>query len=957
MAFTPTNVNDWLFTIAGLDAANGNTQPVPQPFLGQYVTELNPVPPATTPVATPAEIQANLENFPVNPNAPPPNIVTDTFFRTTVADFVLREFQLAWGVVPTSGAAASQYDAWVARVIDNPANMTAGGMSAALVGTPEFQLIFGSNPTATPATIALLCAHAGVPVGAGALANVGLPMAQVLQNFAENSLLVSNALAAPIANFQNLLLNAAPGAPPPAGNLLTLSGTPGANLTLTTGVDTPTTGFSGTGATATQAGAVFLAPPGTNILGASNTLNAGDNLVATGAALNNSTLNYTAVDSLTGNPADAVGVTMTGVSAAVVTVLTAGGASVSGTITGLTAATLAAGSVGGVALGAPGNGLNTALATVNVNAAHDLTAFMTAAALAAAPAGTVNVNGGVITNVLLDNAGATTGYLSLTVHSTGPGGTTTNDLVLDIGAATNTATVTIDPTSTEALTISGTALNIDNLHTFTGNSATTPPGPDTGGLTVTFTNPDGAGNVAVTGGSGVNTFTFDEITVGATAGQASFTAASTVNGGSGATNTLDIQAATGAILLAGVGAGITGIDTIEHNGAQNGTPIAADLSQMGSATTFDLHGDYNALVTVSNITALQTVEFSGTSVAGADLTLDHAAPAAGQVFNFTMSQNAPDGPGGTLDLAALTVALPAPGVQQVDLDSTGNAANNNIDNVSGVAANITVTGATHLTLGDAVGAYIFNPDVAGGATINASAATGGVEAWLGNVGGPNPSGNAVQTFTSGAGTNLVHVLNSGGDIINFSAAGGTNTVDFQWGTNADAANPIDGTALANQYNQVLGFNAGTTININVADVNASLAGQVLANPGGGADVAAGDAIQPFNFITNSVGATATAGSNFVDITSPIVTTIGETAQAAFAQAMGPVGTITTFPDNPGHNAVMGSFFDTTTQQAVYFVDTNAFTPMEALDPIHVVGLVHMNATQYAANAATAVHFV
>jgi hypothetical protein len=246
MTFTPTTVNNWFFTIDGLSAANGNDQPVPQPFLGQYVTELNPVPPATTPVATPAEIQANLENFPFNPGTPPPtNLVTDTFYRTTVADFVLREFQLAWGMVPTSGAATSQYDAWVARVIDNPANMTAGGMSAALVGTPEFQLIFGSNPNATAATIALLCAHAGIPVGAGAMANVGLPMAQVLQNFAENSALVSNALAAPIANFQNLLLNAAPGAPPPAGNLLTLSGTPGSNLTLTTGVDTPTTGFSG----------------------------------------------------------------------------------------------------------------------------------------------------------------------------------------------------------------------------------------------------------------------------------------------------------------------------------------------------------------------------------------------------------------------------------------------------------------------------------------------------------------------------------------------------------------------------------------------------------------------------------------------------------------------------------------------------------------------------------------
>ena len=231
MAFTPTDVNGWLFTIAGLDAANGNAQPVPEPFLNEYVNELNPVPPATTPAATPAVIQANLENFPVNANPPPANIITDTFFRTTVADFVLREFQLAWGVVPTSGAAASQYDAWVARVIDNPANMTAGGMSQALAGTTNFMIAIGATSPDQPATIGMinaLAANAGVAVGAGALANVGLPIWQVLQNFA-TSTLVSNALAEPIANFQNLLLAGAT----PAGNILTLPGTPGASLTLT----------------------------------------------------------------------------------------------------------------------------------------------------------------------------------------------------------------------------------------------------------------------------------------------------------------------------------------------------------------------------------------------------------------------------------------------------------------------------------------------------------------------------------------------------------------------------------------------------------------------------------------------------------------------------------------------------------------------------------------------------
>src|SRR5271163_3666484 len=167
MAFMDSDVNGWLFTIDGLSATNGNDQPVPAPFLGEYVTQLNPVPPATTPQSTPAQIQANLENFPFNPSGgTPTHIIQDTFFRTVVADFVLREFQLAWGVVPTSGAAASQYDAWVARIINDPAIMTNGAMSQALAGTSTFMIEVGASANATPGMINALAAHAGVAVGA-----------------------------------------------------------------------------------------------------------------------------------------------------------------------------------------------------------------------------------------------------------------------------------------------------------------------------------------------------------------------------------------------------------------------------------------------------------------------------------------------------------------------------------------------------------------------------------------------------------------------------------------------------------------------------------------------------------------------------------------------------------------------------------------------------------------------
>ena len=114
MAFTTAEVNTWFQTIDGLPAT---TAPIPSNLSTAYVAQLN----AGT--ASTAQIQANLENFPVNPLPPPANIATDMFYRTSVAQFVLAEFQAAWGAVPNT----TQYDAWVARVIADPAAVESGG--------------------------------------------------------------------------------------------------------------------------------------------------------------------------------------------------------------------------------------------------------------------------------------------------------------------------------------------------------------------------------------------------------------------------------------------------------------------------------------------------------------------------------------------------------------------------------------------------------------------------------------------------------------------------------------------------------------------------------------------------------------------------------------------------------------------------------------------------------------
>ena len=221
-------------------------------------------------------------------------------------------------------------------------------MSQALAGTTQFMVAIGATSPDQPATIGMinaLAANAGVAVGSGAQALVGQPIWVALQTFA-TSTLVSNALAPAIANFQNLLLNAAPGAPPPSGSILTLPGTVGSSLTLTTGVDTPTTGFSGGhGATALAAGSIFNAGPANNPpLGVANTLNIGDDLETKGAAIGATTLNYTAVSGgpFAVNPPLVTDLTMNGVNAAVITNVSGVVAGFSGNITGLTSATLAA---------------------------------------------------------------------------------------------------------------------------------------------------------------------------------------------------------------------------------------------------------------------------------------------------------------------------------------------------------------------------------------------------------------------------------------------------------------------------------------------------------------------------------------------------------------------------------------------------------------------------------------
>src|SRR5262249_5764567 len=156
---------------------------------------------------------------------------------------------------------------------------------------------------------------------------------------------------------------------------------------------------------------------------------------ATGAAAGNTTLQFTAIDSAPGNPPLATGVTMNGVSTAVIVNNSGTKAGFSGNITGLlnvTASTLLGFEV---QLGTATQGLNTALGNLTLNPIPNNTlpfiAWMTPAAFGAAAQATVHLTGLTNAEVELNVTSGTNAYSALTVDSSGGG---PNELALNTNA-------------------------------------------------------------------------------------------------------------------------------------------------------------------------------------------------------------------------------------------------------------------------------------------------------------------------------------------------------------------------------------------------------------------------------------------------------------------------------------------------------------------------------------------
>lgn len=779
------------------------------------------------------------------------NAVQADGYTQNVVNPVIREYQAAFGTVPDQ--AGLQF--WVQQF--GTGQVSLSQLSFTFASSQQFFNTYGVGPTAPPTAGLITALYENVlerapdQAGLNFWLNSGLNASQLLEEFAQSGEFIQNTNPNIIA-FQNAEVAGNPPVPPTSLFDVETTG-----FTLTTGVDT---------FIETVDNPVFNAPPGANVLGPSNTLNTGDNVESTAG---NGTLNYTAVASPLGNPTLAGGVTLTGVSTANILNTSFGTAGFSGNVTGLTDVSVLAGTVGSVLLGLPGAGLNTALETISINASEDFTAWMTNTALAGNADAVALILSGVSdnldpddTDIDLNVTAGTNAYEELNITSTGG---TLNELDIDTNGDT-TALITVDGAQDLTLLETSSVLDLANLETFDGTEAT-------GNLTVAF---NGVGDVVVDGGSGDDDFTFPAgagaVTVRGNGGDDVFTfladngdpttfgVEDLADGGAG-DNRLRLQADEGVLLGAGVGASIVNIQTIEHftNGVANGD-LSVDMAESGSATVLELAGIYDFFfptndVDVTNLTNADSVVFSGDNID--DLTLLHTS-AVGTV-NFTMAQ---DAVGGTQFISDLIV----PSGIIVNLTSGGNADLNEIDDVNFVDANMSITGATNLSLGSG-DAYNFD-----GGIIDAAAFTGDLELFLGTgsqtaIGG---SGNDHITIETPSNVGIFFLQ---ADVIDLSA-GGADTVAFLAATDFTFGSLAPGAA---DYHHVIDFTLDDVIEIDTG----------LSSLGGLDDTAGGFAGNPPTVgVYNNNTTVDFSGSpiDFIKFSTP-VTTAGLDADDAFDSAI------------------------------------------------------------------------
>jgi hypothetical protein len=639
--------------------------------------------------------------------------------RASAADFVLREFQAAWGVVPT----ATQYEAWVARIIADP-GLENGGLSQALAGTTEFTTLYGVTGAtiATAAIVTALCEGIlGITPGSGAMLNVGLPVWQVLQNFAQSSLFIAGT-SAPIVGFQNALLAGAT----PTGSIFPSSGT-SATYALTTGNDAnaslghPAPFTAGDLITGIVNGA---APSQT-----ASTFSPGDSLT-----LNGATISITDIRNYGQN--ELAGVTLTGPYKFVVTEDNSGGGNFNFIIDSGATNVESMNSTSDVYFTNLGAGANIEIG----GAATQPGVYVYSSYAASMGPVSFQFDGGV-SGVSFYNDGPGSAPTTETVLSTtaANGSAAHYDWVEATNASGTVSSVTInattslvaglDPsdfTSAATLTVSGAAALVD----------LTPGGDDTfstvsaSGLTNGALHLDASTSLtAFTGGGGGDELLYN--------GEDLSASATAINGGGGTDNILSAQLANAS--NGGIFTGWQILDITRYGG----TPFDASLLTNDAITGVQFSGADAAAETVLNIAPAATVMVTGTISFDKGLTITHSS-ATGDSLAATLNNT-----DATSSLTYLLLgSLTSTGDAAVSIASTGAAGSTPSAGYNGIGTltetdghltTVTVTGDDYLYLGYSGGVATDSATTRAVTTFNsslteidASATTGGVTIYAGN---------------------------------------------------------------------------------------------------------------------------------------------------------------------------------------------------------------------------------
>jgi hypothetical protein len=571
---------------------------------------------------------------------------------------------------------------------------------------------------------------------------------------------------------------------------------------------------------------------------------------------------------------------------------------------------------------------------------------------------TLTINGATGNTTLVYSDTALTGSADSLVVNLTNYGTSSAARVLTAGANTAAAneleTLTINATGTNAITLTTNGIQT-SLKTVTltgaGNlslgladniatSATTiNASAATGNVTIgSNASTLGAANHNVTLGSGNDSVFFG----------ANLNISDTVDGGTG-TDTLGVSAAlTNAIMT-----NVKGFEVVRFNLGGNITQDAG-ISSLSAINSFVASGA-NTL-TLNNLANNSSVNVVGDTTTVTQVLKDSSG--LNDALTLTVTNGASNA---ATTLGTLTAVT---GLETLNVVSTGGTGTNVITNLN-ATAKLVITGSAGLEITNAVASSQVDAAALTGKLTVIGQASAATNIQSGSGADTITLGTAADTVNAGAGNDVIilgstGVTTFGADVITTGA--GNDTIRFSATAGASAATTTYGTfATITDFTVGTSTSASDFLQFSAADGNFGATGAGgavtgLAKGATAAGLAATNAMVVQSLAQNATS-TLTTDVSLVKLTTGVAftTDIATTAKAAIG-----TGSVTNLAQN---GVYLVSFYDTTNSKMVIVTantgtSANNDTTLSTADfdagtnaSVHVVGVINMSATDYAAFSA------